>query len=192
MNDNDLITEVRQSFTAVHSATPLEQIVTRGRRLRTRRRIPGIAGAFAVAAGLAVAATMLLPAGHHPAAKPGARPGVQLAAWTVVKQADGAVSVTIRELSDPAGLQRKLRADGIPASVTFFGQMPRACGHYPIGAAQINTVFTHHQVDGFPVMVIHPAALPPGAGVAINPPAGQPIIRVAFGLVRASAQCTGS
>lgn len=188
MNDNELITAVRQSFTGVHSATPLEQIVTRSRRLRARRRIPGIAAALAAAAGVAVAVTALLPASHHPSSPP----GIQLAAWTVIKQADGTVSVTIRELSDPAGLQRKLRAEGIPANVTFSGQMPRACQRYPAGIAQITRIFTERQVGGFPVMVIHPAALPPGAGVAINPPASQPIVRVAFGLVHASPQCTGS
>jgi hypothetical protein len=187
MNDNELVTAVRQSFTGVHSATPLEEIVTRSRRRRARRRIPGLAVAFAVAAGVAIAVTTLLPASH-----PGSPPGVQLAAWTVVKQADGTVSVTIRELSDPAGLQRTLRADGIPATVTFFGQMPPACQRYPVGIAQINKIFTGRQVGGFPVMVIHPAALPPGTGVAINPPASQPIVRVAFGLVHASPPCTGS
>jgi hypothetical protein len=42
-----------------------------------------------------------------------------LAAWTVTKQADGDVRVTIRELlnPDPAGLQAALRADGVPAAV---------------------------------------------------------------------------
>jgi hypothetical protein len=37
----------------------------------------------------------------------------------VAKQADSNVYVTVRELSDPAGLQSRLRADGVPASVTF-------------------------------------------------------------------------
>jgi hypothetical protein len=36
MNDNELITAVRDSFTDVHSATPVERIVGRGRALRTR------------------------------------------------------------------------------------------------------------------------------------------------------------
>ena len=34
---------------------------------------------------------------------------------------DGTIYVTINELKDPAGLQSTLRADGVPASVTFFG-----------------------------------------------------------------------
>jgi DNA-directed RNA polymerase specialized sigma24 family protein len=47
--------------------------------------------------------------------------------------ADGLVDVTIRELRDPAGLQSKLRADGVPASVTFSGQPNPSCRPYPAG-----------------------------------------------------------
>jgi hypothetical protein len=48
------------------------------------------------------------------------------APWTVAKQANGTIALTVRELSDAAGLQRTLRADGIPASVTFASH-PSAC-----------------------------------------------------------------
>jgi hypothetical protein len=188
MNDDELITTVRESFNGVHSVTPVEQIVSRSRALRARRRIPGLVAALALVAGAVVAVTTLLPASHQASNQP----RVQLAAWTVVKQADGTVSVTIRELRDPAGLQRRLRADGVPASVTFFGQLPRSCQRYPVGTARINGVFTVRHPGRFPVMVIHPSALPHGAGVAINPPARPPFIRVAIGLVHASPQCTGS
>ena len=46
----------------------------------------------------------------------------QLTAWTVTRQADGNITITIRQLKDPAGLQATLRADGVPASVTFARQ----------------------------------------------------------------------
>ena len=88
MNDDTLMTAVREPFTAVHMDTPVEQIVRRGRAVRVRRRIFGLAGAAAVAAGATVAVTALLPAGH-PA-------GPQLAAaWTVTGQANGTIDVTI-------------------------------------------------------------------------------------------------
>ena len=61
MNDDTLMTAVRGPFTAVHMDTPVEQIVRRGRAMRARRRILGLAGAAAVIAGAAVAATALLP-----------------------------------------------------------------------------------------------------------------------------------
>jgi hypothetical protein len=143
--------------------------------------------AVTVAAGVALAVIALLPAGHQASPQPGA----QLAAWTVVRRDDGTVSVTIRQLRDPAGLQRRLRADGIPASVTFFGQLPRSCQRYFAGQALINRVFSGRQEGRFPVMIIHPSALPHGVGVAINPPTQRSITRVAIGLVYTSPRCTG-
>jgi hypothetical protein len=187
MNDNELITALREQRNKVPMTTPVEQIINRGHAVRARRRIPGLAGVLAVVAAAAFAVIALLPA-SHPASH---QPGVQLAAWTVVKQAGGTVSVTIRELRDPAGLQSTLRADGVPASVAFPGQKNFSCQHYSAGIALINTVFTVQYAGGFPVMIIHPSALPSGAGVEINPPA-QPANRVAIGLVYTSPQCTGS
>jgi hypothetical protein len=46
-------------------------------------------------------------------------------------QPHGTVMVTIHELNDPAGLESKLRADGVPATVRFSNQNPRACLYYP-------------------------------------------------------------
>jgi hypothetical protein len=62
MNDHDLITAMRESFTDVQSATPVEQIVSRSQVIRARRRIPGAVAvtAVAAAAGTAVA---LIPSG---------------------------------------------------------------------------------------------------------------------------------
>ena len=68
MNDDELITAVREPFTAVHSTTPVEQIVSRSRAIRARRRIPGVAGALAVAAGAALAVTAA--AASQPSAQP--------------------------------------------------------------------------------------------------------------------------
>lgn len=188
MTDNDLITEVRESFTGVHSATPVARIESRGRTLRTRRRATGLAGALAVGAAVAAAVTALGPAGHQPSHQG----GIQLAAWTVVRQANGTIEVTLRQLRDPAGLQRTLRADGLPAAVTFSGQLPSSCQRLVAGGDVIKQIFSGRQEGGYPVMVIHPSALPAGAGVAINPPDQWPITNVAIGLVQASPLCTGS
>jgi len=194
MNDDSLITTVREPFTAVHMDTPVEQIVRRGRAVRTRRRIPGIAGAAAAVAGAALASTALLPAGH-PAS-------VHLAAYTVTKQADGTIEVTINELRDPSGLQATLRADGVPASVTYVGQPNPSCRNYltgtqpGYGAGLIQKVIQPNRHSVSWQASIHPSALPRDAGVhlgyeGIGAPGNPNAALIATGLVYASPQCTG-
>ena len=187
MNDNELITAVRDSFTDVRSATPVERIVGRSRAVRARRRVPVVAAAAAAAAAVAVSLT--LPASHPASA--------QLAAWTVARQTNGSIQVTIRELRDPAGLQATLRADGVPANVTFGGQPNPVCQGYPFDGTRsqrlqlLNSVVTA-PATGQDVMVIHPAALPSGAGLAISAVFQHGGFNAAAELVQASPQCTGS
>jgi hypothetical protein len=199
MNDDELMTAVRESFTGVHSRTPVETIVSRSRAVRARRRIPGMAGALAVAAGAAIAVTTL-PGSHQPSHPVTAR----LAAWTVTKQADGDIAVTIRELRDPAGLQRTLRADGVPASVRFFPSrhQPNPCQGYD-GSQRLYHKVLHELRPGnlgenSILLIIHPSALPHGAGVGLQVTgiAGNPqrpgLHSLGIALVQASPQCTGS
>jgi hypothetical protein len=80
MNDDELITAVRESFTGVHTATAVEQIVGRSRRVRTRRRVSVLAGALALTlavAGMALTVLTLRPGGHPapPQPRSGWRPG---------------------------------------------------------------------------------------------------------------------
>jgi hypothetical protein len=98
MNDHDLITTMRESFTDVRSATPVDQIVSRSKVIRARRRIPGAVAvaAVAAAAGTAVA---LIPAGS---AKP---------APVVTKTTAYVVSHVTRAL------------DAMPGNTVFFMQM---------------------------------------------------------------------
>ena len=84
MNDDELITVVKESVTDVHMTIPAEQIISRSHAIRTRRRIPSLAGALAVVAAAVLAVTVLLP--RPPAT---VRPSIHLTAWTVVKHADG-------------------------------------------------------------------------------------------------------
>lgn len=191
MNDNELITAVRESVADVHTTTPVEQIVSRGRAVRARRRIPSLAAALATAAGATVAVTALLPASHPASHRPHPARD-QLTAWTVVKRPDGDVSVTIHELFYPAGLQGKLRADGVPARVTFDGG-PSSCRAYPASRSLLSEVFPPDPGAPTAAIVIRPSALPPGAGVYINDtsnPYGY--VGLETGLVHASPQCTGS
>ena len=131
MNDDELITLVRAQRDRVPMTIPVDEIVTRGRALRTRRRIPRAVGVLVLglAAGAALTVKALTPAAHDG----GQQTTVRLVAWTVAKLADGNICVTIRELKDPAGRQRTLRADGVPASVTFLSRLNPACHLYPGG-----------------------------------------------------------
>ena len=61
MNDDELITAVREQRDKVPMAIPVDQIINRGRALRARRRIPALAGGMALAAAAALAVTTLLP-----------------------------------------------------------------------------------------------------------------------------------
>ena len=207
MNDNELITTVRASLTGVHMAVPEEQIARRSRTIRARRRIPAAAGALAAAAGAALAVSALAPSGHQPGHPVSAR----LAAWTVAGQANGDIDITINQLQDPAGLQRTLRADGLPVNVSFSGAPPGAsCRPYDASRDVLSAVARLSSAGGSASFVIDPSALPGGTGVSIydspgggvppatpsalsngSPPPAGITGPLAFGLVYASQQCTG-
>jgi hypothetical protein len=217
MNDDDLITALRKQRRRIPMTTPVEQIISRSRVVRARRRIPVVTGVLALAAGAAVAVTALLPTSQPSSHQPSHPAHAQLAAWTVSKQADGTVFVKIREFRDPAGLQRKLRADGVPASAIFIrGQVrihavrcPSTAPHrsacdsiktdtYPCrqfsgGQGQLSKVVTGNP---FGVgMFIHPSALPRHAGVQFSVPRNwkphQGLPQFLEWLVQASPRCTG-
>jgi hypothetical protein len=195
----DRLAGVRDSLGEAHPSIPASEIIARARRRHLRSRlIPGITCVLALAAGTAVAVTALLPS-SQPASHP-AR--VQLAAWTVVKQPGGNVFVTIRQLHNPAGLQATLRADGVPATVTFLGQLNPACypwpgaglrgPHTPAGDTLIDNVFPPAPPGAPPgVIVIRPSALPSGGGVQLAASFGGAGITIGAGLVQTSPQCTG-
>jgi hypothetical protein len=187
MNDDELITSVRESFTGVRSATPAERIVSRSRAVRARRRTPALAGAGAVLAGTALAVTTLVPSGHPGVAGSG-HPGnplanARLAAWTVHKQANGDIDIHIRQLKNPAGLQATLRADGVPVNVGFNGQsLKGTCQFYPMNNNVLNAVAevpSASSADGGTLFVINPSALPAGAGLAME--VGQTVTHIHVG-----------
>jgi hypothetical protein len=157
----------------------------------------GLAGAAAAAAVLAIAVSQ--PGSHQGTSQAshqdtsqashqgGAPAGAQLAAWTVTRQADGTVSLTIRDMRDPAGLQSRLRADGVPAIVNTAGNP--ACQEYLQAGKTFGQVFQVHQGAGQATVIdIDTSALPSGAGVEIS---GE-VSGFMTHLVRTSQQCTGS
>jgi hypothetical protein len=224
MNDDELITVLREQRGRVPMTIPVEQIISRGRAVRTRRRVPQAAGALGAAAAAAFAVGVILPAGHpaagHPAAghpvgsHPVSLPDVRLAAWTVTREGGGAIKVTFRDAADPAGLQATLRADGVPASVTFTGQPNPACQTYtfngssptrlgqpfggPLSGLLNGFSFVHNPKSAYTspyALIINPSKLPSGAGVQIFTAGTQgaaDTFQLTVGLVHTSPQCTGS
>jgi hypothetical protein len=169
----------------------------------------------------AVALTLI--AGSRPTTAHTRRGGTApaaLAAWTVAREPNGLVAVTIRELRDPAGLWRMLRADGVPANVRFLSHsftpttsasaIPRAC-HPP---HMSDTANAHLQEKIMPqvgpgagapipsggavVLTIRPSAIPRGIGLYLEAWAASsgaqtgPILSLQTDLVLVSPPCTGS
>ena len=138
-----------------------------------------MAGALTVAAGTALAVTALLPSGQ-PGLRPSGQPApgshpaaARLAAWTVVRQANGDIDVTVNQLKDPAGLQATLRADGLPVTVSFSGPpLASSCQPYETTTDTLRAVAQFQST----YLAINPSALPGGTGVAIfdDPGAGLP------------------
>jgi hypothetical protein len=209
----DVTSELRQmADDAARQARPLAaaDVIRRGDR-RHRRSITRLSVGGLSATGV-VAAVIIGVIALAPASRPASHPAhAELAAWTVVKQADGTIFVKIRELRDPAGLQATLRADGVPASVVFYPGHPveqsawsfvhfknNPCQEYSGGENQAQNVLTGQD----PLRVgftVHPSAIPRGAGVQIVAnsnvgyyPQPQGPMALFEWLVQASPQCTGS
>ena len=210
----DLTSELQQmADDAARQARPLAaaEVIRQGDR-RRRRSITRLSLGGLSATGV-VAAVIIGVIALAPASRQASHPAhAQLAAWTVVKQADGTIFVEIRELRDPAGLQATLRADGVPASVVFYPGRPTAgqsawafvhfknnpCQEYSGGEGQAQNVVTGQR----PLQVgftVHPSAIPSGAGVQIVAnsnvgyyPQPQGPMALFEWLVQASPQCTGS
>jgi hypothetical protein len=213
------LTEARDSLSTVHLAIPASEIMARTDQARRHRRLGVLAGAGGLAA-MAVAVSVTLPASHPASSHPAAGPGARLAAWTVTRQAHGTIRVRFfGEFRDPAALQHTLRADGVPASVTYLGQQNPACQSIPAGGPapgsrgrprgpgqRGGSLISRVMYGTGTTIFIDPSALPSGDGVQIavmrgmpsgpaGPwpyPKGSPHAGAEFGLVKASRQCTGS
>jgi hypothetical protein len=133
-------------------------------------------------------------------------PGTHLAAWAVTEKPPGIIEIKVRQLTDPAGMQRELRRDGVPAFVRFSSQNPPDCLYYRQSntqnfklTQQIFPQLSEAQIERNAAMVIDRAAIPPGVGLWIEftPPQetnlGNGLSSQSFGmseeLVYASGRC---
>ena len=180
---------------------------------RPRFAVPALVSVAVVvlAAIVALAFTVGSPA-HTGPGHPGGPPQQNLAAWSVVKERHGVVQVTIRELRDPLGLWRMLRADRVPAYVRFLPHnfmaststhdLPKVCRAPRMSnEANANLQDKIMPIDPLPVggvaVNFRPSAIPPGIGVFLKAwvaspgTSNGPYLSLQVDLVQVSPQCTG-
>jgi hypothetical protein len=123
---DDVICQVRESFSGLSMDTPVEQVFARS-RVRRRRQLSGLAAAgTATTAGAAAAITLTLggPAPAHLGTPLPAHPHeAKLAAFSVTSGPGGSTTLSVHkgrqyQRLDPAAVRRALARHGIPALVT--------------------------------------------------------------------------
>ncbi|HTP17826.1 MAG TPA: hypothetical protein VMK13_18590 [Streptosporangiaceae bacterium] len=173
MSDNDVLRTASDALSAIPMAKPpdVEAIKARG-RARRRHWLSAVAG-FSVAgaaAGIALALGLTGVLGRAPA--PGT---IRTAAFTLVGHSDGTATLTIspKELLDPAALQSDLAQYGIPAKVAvgrFCWSDPAPAGFsqvvsfYPAGEYTV----TPQSKGMHPTITIDPAAMPAGTELSVG------------------------
>ena len=171
MNDHDVISQVRESFSGLRMDMPVEKVLARS-RARRRRRLSGLTAAVAATAGAATAATLTL-GGPAPARSgnpsPPARPSaVALAAFTVTSGPGDDTTLLLRKGAqdrlDPNALRQALARQGIPALVTV-GTFCRSTPGVSSGVGKV--VQSSDQADGSST-VIDGRAIPPGMRLSIG------------------------
>jgi hypothetical protein len=182
MNDDDeLLTAVREQRTKVPMTVPVDQIISRGRAVRARRRITVAVGGLAAVTAAAVVLGLGLSGalGSAPARGTGT---IRTAAFTLTRNANGTDTLTINPqvLIDPSTLQNDLAQDGIPAMVDtgrFCSSNPAPPA--PAGFSQVVTFAPSRS----PGVTINPSAIPGGTELSFGifqdpttPPTGTGVV----------------
>jgi hypothetical protein len=158
---------------------------TGSNRRRLRRRLRVLAGGLTAAAAAAAAAAAVLAVGSGVAPGPQRMAGhsrtVVTAAWTVREDADGTVTIYLRQYADAAGLQQALRVDGITAIVRAtpyalgpLGVPYATCNYAGTDAAPQDVQHAAVTIVSIGLFVIHPDAMPQGSALFLPFLAGMP------------------
>jgi hypothetical protein len=175
MNDQELMTAVRQSVRGVRMNVAEEQIVSRSRAIRARGRRRRAACVTAVAAAGSVVLGLGL-SGAHGAAPDSGTATIRTAAFTLTRNVNGTATLTIRPqvLIKPRTLQHELSRYGIRAVVrtgSFCSSDPA-----PDWSRVISFAPRGHRPDRHLTITINPAAMPAGTELSFGDfhlPAGQ-------------------
>lgn len=172
MNEHDVMTQLRESFSGLHMDTPVAEVFARG-RLRRRRQLAGLTVATAATAGAAAVLALSVAGPAHTRSANPAPPGrgsVKLAAFSVASGPGGSTTLIMRNgpkyrQLDPAAVRLALARHGIPALVTV-GSFCRAAHAAPAGLSRV--VHPGAPADGSDAMVIDGRAMPPGTRLSIG------------------------
>lgn len=140
------------------------------RRAAWRRPAVRIGALAGLATGAAVAVALVFGGGISQVNT--ARHGqVTLAAFTVVRNADGSLTVTINDLRDPRGLEHKMAATGVSARVTVsdIGPNCRRLSSTPWpDREQVLKIFRNNTLTQHHAFTFYPAEVPAGATVVVQ------------------------
>jgi hypothetical protein len=173
MNEHDdVMRQVRESFSGLRMDTPVEKVFARS-RVRRRRRLSGLTAVAAATAGAAAAMTLTLggPAPIRSGSLPSPRPGaVKLAAFSLTNGPGGSTTLILRSKGphrqlDPSALREALAQHGIPALVTV-GTFCRSTHGASAGSNKV--VHASNQADGSDAIAINGQAMPSGTRLSIG------------------------
>jgi hypothetical protein len=172
MSDNEVLRAASDSLSAIPMANPpdLEAIMARG-RARRRHRLSAAAGLSVAAAAAGTALVLGLTGVPGPARTSGT---IRTASFTLVSNPNGTATLTIspKELLDPAALQSDLAQYGIPAKVTtgsFCSSDPAPAGFSQVVSSHPAGPDTATPQNGVqPTITIDPAAMPAGTELSVG------------------------
>ncbi|HEV7962405.1 MAG TPA: hypothetical protein VGP57_07700 [Actinoplanes sp.] len=187
MNDDVLMTTVKDALSGVEMDTPVDKIMAAGRSRRLRRRSVLTAAGVAVA-GLAIGVPAVGNFGATPTPPRSGSSPVQLAAFTVVNNPNGTATLTLLKGAtlNPDSLSQALAGAGVPAIV----RVGSFCDQEPGPDGLDRVLSSERRADGNVVLVFKPSAMPAGTKLSIGfKPESSPGTkdRVRFTLVTANA-----
>jgi hypothetical protein len=171
MSDNEVLRAASECLSAMPVANrPDVEAITAMGRARRRRRLSAVAGVSVAGAAAGIALTLGLTGALGPSRVPGT---IRTAAFTLVSNSNGTATLTIspKELLDPATLQSDLAQYGIPAKVT----VGSICTSDPAPAGFSQVVSSNPAGPSTatptpvlnPTMTIDPAAMPAGTELSV-------------------------
>jgi hypothetical protein len=172
MTDNEVLRAASDSLSGIPMASPPDAaaIMARGRAHR-RNRLSALGGLSLAGAAAGTALVLGLTGVLGPARTPGT---IRTASFTLVSNSNGTATLTIspKELLDPAALQNDLAQYGIPAKVTT-GSLctsdPAPAGFsqvvssYPAGPSSTTPSAVQQ-----PTITIDPSAMPAGTELSVG------------------------